>query len=213
MNSVTFPEVNCIIEDNSFLSNSGGTNIADSFTLPSNITIKGTSFLSECNLGTELVVNGNLVLTGSAFDFVVPSLVEELELNGNLHFSVIDYSNASSLSSITIGANVQIDTYTGFGGGKSFNVQISSEYLTSLSSAMNGYSGTSVIIDTPTLLTIQGCFSGTVVETFECPANLQTISNSFLSAAIRSITFNNQLTTISSSFNGCNYLFKRSVSN
>ena len=206
LNSVTFPEVNCIIEDNSFLSNSGGTNIADSFTLPSNITIKGTSFLSECNLGTELVVNGNLALTGSAFNFVVPSLVEDLELNGNLHFSAIDYSNASSLSSIMIGANVQIDSYTGFGGGKSFNVQISSEYLTSLSSAMNGYSGTSVIIDTPTLLTIQGCFSGTVVETFECPANLQTISNSFLSAAIRSITFNNQLTTISSSFNGCNYL-------
>lgn len=206
LKTVTFPNTNCVIEDNSFLSNSGGTNIVSSFTIPSNITVKGNAFLSECNIGRKLVVNGNLTIVGNAFNFVVPSLVEDVELNGNLHFAGFDFINATNLNSVVIGANVQIDTYMGFGGGKSFNVQISSEYLTSLSGALNGHSGTSVIIDTPTLLVIQGCLSGTVVETFECPANLQTISRSFLSAAIRNITFNNQLTTISGSFNGCNYL-------
>lgn len=206
LKSVTFPVGSCLIEDNNFLKSAGGTGMANSFTIPSNITIKGTSFLNECNIGKQLIVNCNLTLTGQPFAFVVPSSVEELQLNGNMHFSRIDTSGANSLNSITIGANVQIDNYSGFAYQKSFDVVISDSHITTINNAFIVYAGSSVVINSTSVTEITNSFGGSSLASFEFPANITLIQNCFNGSGLTSVVLNNSLQTISNSFNGCGSL-------
>lgn len=206
LKSVTFPVGSCLIEDNNFLKSAGGTGMANSFTIPSNITIKGTSFLNECNIGKQLIVNCNLTLTGQPFAFVVPSSVEELQLNGNMHFSRIDTSGANSLNSITIGSNVQIDNYSGFAYQKSFDVVISDSHITTINNAFIVYAGSSVVINSTSVTEITNSFGGSSLASFEFPANITLIQNCFNGSGLTSVVLNNSLQTISNSFNGCGSL-------
>ena len=213
LKSLIFPETACVITDNDFLNNAGGTNMADEFVIPENITIisDGANCLNECNIGKKLIINGSVQPSAQSFRFIVPSLVKEVELNGSVHYSSIDSSTVNNITRFVIGANAQIDSLGGFGGSATFDAVISSTHIVSLAGAFNGYRGNSIIVDSSSITEVISSFSGSAISEFEFPLNVQTISSCFNSADIESITFNSRVISIYNSFNGCTKLNNVSI--
>lgn len=207
--NVTWPVVDCTITDDTFMSNFGdGSDMLSSFTVPSNLTIKtGQGFIHNCYIAEQLILECNVEPSnGTAFALTIPENVEDLQLLGEMHFASLDFTDNTTLTNIVIGEDVQIDSLSGFGNAQSFDITLSSSYITTIM-GFSSYSGQSIVIDSETVTTFTSAFnSASGFDTFALPVNTQTVQGSFNSCGVGTLILNEGLTSLDSSFNGCTNL-------
>ena len=217
LSTLVWPTGNCTISNISmFMYNLGtSTTPVNELTVPNNLKVvmSGGMAFYDCNMAKKLIVNCDIEST-NGITCGVGSVVEELDLLGDIDVGSFYYANQANVKKVVIGADVSIVTVPSLANGANAKMDVvyNSTKQQSISGSFNGYAGTSIVFADNTVKTLSSSLSGASnLATFAFPAGLETLQYCFSGGGLTSAALPSSIKSIDGSFGGLSGLTTVSI--